>query len=55
MTYDELISYYGAQGKANPFQYKPDQLATDLGYSGTAQTQTGWGGSPSESTGQPWR
>lgn len=52
MTYEELIAYYGAQGKANPFQYRPDQLATDLGYSGTAQTQTGWGGSPSESTGQ---
>lgn len=52
MTYDEIIAQFAAQGKYNPFQYQTDQMARDLGFNGTARTQTGWGGSPSESTGQ---
>lgn len=51
MNYDEIIAQYGAQGQ-NPFLYRSEQLGRDLGYTGTAITQTGWGGSPSESTGQ---
>lgn len=52
MTYDEIIAQFAAQGKSNPFQYRTDQMARDLGFSGTARTITGYGGSPSESTGQ---
>ena len=52
MTYDDILKYYANAGKANPMLYRPDQMARDLGFSGTTRTQTGWGGSPSESTGQ---
>ena len=52
MTYDEIIAQFAAQGKFNPFQYNTETMARDLGFNGTARTQPGWGGSPSESTGQ---
>ena len=52
MTYDEIVAQFAARGKYNPFQYNSDQMARDLGFSGTARTITGYGGSPSESTGQ---
>ena len=51
MTYDEWLKH-AAQRKGNvPTMYRPDALAKALGYTGQAQTMTGMGGSPSESTG----
>lgn len=53
MNFDQYLAYAKANGKgSNPFDYAPDQMARQLGYSGDARTFLGWGGSPSESTGQ---
>lgn len=51
MSYDEVAAHFAGQGLYNPFMYNTDQMARDLGFSGTARTITGYGGSPSESTG----
>lgn len=52
MTYDEWLKFAARDRGSNPTMYRPDALAKVLGYTGQAQTMTGMGGSPSESTGQ---
>jgi hypothetical protein len=52
VNFDDYLKYAAANGKgSNPFMYRPDQMAQQLGFKGNAQVSLGMGGSPSESTG----
>jgi len=52
MNFDDYLKYAAQDRGSNPFMYRPDQMASQLGFKGNARTFLGMGGSPSESTGE---